>query len=53
MCSRLMLSTICKDGLWSHQKWLSQTIGNDKRVTDSAIYLRNRMALILADSFEN
>ena len=30
--SRLMVSHICKDGFWSHQRWLSRTIGNGDRV---------------------
>jgi hypothetical protein len=32
--SRLMVSHICKDGHWSHPKWLSRTIGNGERATD-------------------
>ena len=28
-CSRLMVSTICKDGCWSHPKWLRRTIGDE------------------------
>ena len=32
--SRLMVSTICKDGIWSHQNWLSRTIGNEEQLLD-------------------
>ena len=32
--SRLMVSTICKDGIWSHPKWLSRIIGNEAELLD-------------------
>ena len=30
--SRLMVSTICRDGVWSHQGWLSRIIGTEAQL---------------------
>jgi hypothetical protein len=32
--SWLMVSTICKDGFWSPQRWLRRTIGDEKIFLD-------------------
>mmetsp|Transcript_22535 Transcript_22535/g.32263 ORF Transcript_22535/g.32263 Transcript_22535/m.32263 type:complete len:199 (+) Transcript_22535:1-597(+) len=34
VCSRLMVSTICKEGYWSSPKWLRRTIGDEEIFLD-------------------
>ena len=32
--SRLMVAHICKEGQWSHPKWLCRTIGDEDEIFD-------------------
>ena len=46
-----MVSTVCRDGYWSTQKWLRRTIGDEEVLIDKAIYIRS-MEAILEDLLE-